>query len=201
MYRLRGLGLAYPSIDAAIQKFEGYAPGTLAYQNNNPGNLQYASWEAAYGCQPGGAGGFAVCPSYQAGQQIQDALVSTYVSQGLDLSDLLAKWSPPSAPGNSQASYQNYVASVASDTGLDPSLPISQQLSTTPSVAVPTSYSLPDSSSPASDQTLPSADTSGDGWMDFPAISTDLSTDAGGLSTAAWLGIAAAAAVGLWALA
>lgn len=121
-------GLNYPSIDTAIQKFEGYAPGTLAYQNNNPGNLVYASWESAYGCQPGGAGGFAKCPSYDAGQQIQDALVTTYADQGLSLSDMIAKWSPPGATGNSQTSYQNYVSSVASDTGLDPNTPIVQQL-------------------------------------------------------------------------
>jgi hypothetical protein len=123
-----GATLQYPSIDAAIQNFEGYAPGTLAYQNNNPGNLVYASWESAYGCTPGGAGGFALCPTYEAGQEIQDHLVSTYVDQGDSLSELLAAWSPPTAPGNSQASYNNYVSSVASSTGLDPSLPISQQV-------------------------------------------------------------------------
>lgn len=162
-----GLGLAYPSIDAAIQQFEGYAPGTPAYINNNPGNLQYASWEAAYGCAPGGSGGFAVCQSYSAGQEIEDHLVSSYVDQGDSLSQLLASWSPPSAPGNSQAAYDNYLASVASSTGLDASVPISQQLS--------------DSGAGSSDAT---SDTSG---LDLSSI---LGT---GDDTLLWAGLALAA--------
>ena len=190
MYRW-GLGLAYPSIDAAIQKFEGYAPGTLAYKNNNPGNLVYAPWEAAYGCSAGGAGGFAVCPSYAAGQQIQDALVSTYVDQGLSIQDMLAKWSPPTAQGNSQQSYQNYVASVASDTGLDPSLPISSQLGgdsgvLSPSGSVSDSYALSDGSS-SSDSTAGLLASSG---MDLSSL-----TEPGGLSLTAWLGIGIGALV------
>ena len=148
MYRwsssgLGGAALNYPSIDVAIQKFEGYAPGTLAYQNNNPGNLVYAPWEAAYGCTAGGAGGFAKCPTYEAGQQIQDSLVTSYADKGLSLSDMIAKWSPPTASGNSQTSYNNYVASVATDTGLDPSLPISQQVS---GDSIPSQAAIPDAS-------------------------------------------------------
>jgi hypothetical protein len=129
MYRL-GLGtVEYPQIDAAIQQFEGWAPGSVSYQNNNPGNLQYASWEAAYGCSAGGAGGFALCPSYAAGQAIEDHLVSVYVGQGDSLSDLLAAWCPPGASGGcTQQQYENYVAYVVGETGYDPSLPISGQL-------------------------------------------------------------------------
>lgn len=47
----------------AIQTQEGYYPGSLAYQNNNPGNLVYAGQAGA----TQGAGGFADFTSYQAG--------------------------------------------------------------------------------------------------------------------------------------
>lgn len=124
-----GLGaLNYPQIGAAITKFEG-SPGSVNYRNNNPGNLVYASWESAYGCSPGGEGGFAKCPTMEAGQEILDKRVTDLASSGKSLSELLSIWAGPQYPGNSQASYDNYVSSVAADTGLDPSLPISQQLS------------------------------------------------------------------------
>ena len=47
----------------AIQTQEGYYPGSLAYQNNNPGNLIYVGQA---GATPG-AGGFADFTNYQAG--------------------------------------------------------------------------------------------------------------------------------------
>jgi len=164
MYGL-GATLNYPQIDAAIQKFEGYAPGTLAYQNNNPGNLVYASWESAYGCTPGGAGGFALCPSYDAGQAIQDHLVSTYVQQGDSISQLLASWSPPTAPGNSQAAYNNYVSSVASSTGIKNNTPISKQLSVSDATAT-TSDTSDDTSADTSFWSL----TDADGNPNWPLI-------------------------------
>jgi len=153
MYFLGGGGLGalnYPSIDAAITKFEGSGtPGSIGAQNNNPGNLVYAPWESKYGCTPGGAGGFAQCPTPEAGQQIQDALVTTYVDQGLSITDLISKWSPPTAAGNSQASTSNYISSVAADTGMDPTTSIAAQLS---------------AAAPADGQTAASADVLGDDY-------------------------------------
>lgn len=130
MYAFRGLGatLNYPQIDQAITNFEG-KPGDLNYRNNNPGNMVYAPWMAAYGCSAGGAGGFATCVSMDAGQAVLDKRVTDLVSQGDSVSDLLYTWAGPQYSGNSQTSYDNYVASVAASTGLDPSLSISQQLS------------------------------------------------------------------------
>lgn len=99
-------------------------------RNNNPGNLVYSSWMAPYGCSPGGAGGFAQCPSLDAGNQILDYRVSQLVDQGDSVSQLINTWASPSYPGNTQASYQNYVNYVSSSTGLDPNAPISNQLDT-----------------------------------------------------------------------
>lgn len=67
----RGVG-DINALAAGIQTMEGYIPpnskypqGSLAFQNNNPGNIMYIG-------QPGavlGAGGFAKWPSYDAGYQ------------------------------------------------------------------------------------------------------------------------------------
>lgn len=129
MYRL-GLGasLQYPAIDAAIAQFEtGGSPTAVGNRNNNPGNLVFSSWESQFGCTAGGSGGFALCPTPEAGQAILDYRVSQLVSQGDSISELLDVWASPTYPGNTQASYDNYVASVAAATGLDPNSPISGQ--------------------------------------------------------------------------
>lgn len=131
MYRFRGLGANYPAIDAAITQFEtGGSSSSIGMRNNNPGNLVYSSWMAPYGCSPGGAGGFATCPTLDAGNQILDYRVSQLVDQGDSVSQLINTWASPSYPGNTQASYQNYVNYVSSSTGLDPNAPISDQLDT-----------------------------------------------------------------------
>ena len=125
---LKGLGaINYPTIDAAIKKFEGYFPGSIAYRNNNPGNLVYAPWQAQYGCSPGGAGGFAQCPTAEAGEAILDYRVSQLVGLGNSLAELLRVWAGPQYPGNTQQSYDAYVASVAADTGFDPGVSVLSQ--------------------------------------------------------------------------
>lgn len=114
--------VALNAIGQAIQTQEGYAPGTLAYQNNNPGNLVYAG-------QPGatpGAGGFAAFSSYTAGYQALlnqinlDAVRGTDVNGNptTDISQLIGSWAPASDPANNPAVY---TANVASSTGFDPS--------------------------------------------------------------------------------
>lgn len=125
-----GLGsLSYPSLDQAITKFEtGNNPSSVGMRNNNPGNLVYSSWMQQFGCSPGGAGGFAQCPTLDAGQQVLDYRVSQLVNQGDSVSDLLYTWAGPQYPGNTPASYAAYVSSVSSDTGLDPNASIAAQL-------------------------------------------------------------------------
>src|SRR6185312_10063130 len=115
---------AVDSIAAAIQQVEGYFPGSLAYRNNNPGNLVYAG-------QPGaspGAGGFAQFSSYDAGLQAMKNQISLDVNRGTDvngnpvntLSDLITSWAPPAE--NDTA---NYIRTVAGQTGFDPNAPLS----------------------------------------------------------------------------
>lgn len=124
--RLRGSisPVAVNSLAQAIQQQEGYYPGSLAYRNNNPGNLVYAG-------QPGatlGAGGFASFPSYSAGYQALENQITLDVTRGTDVNgnpvttvgQLISSWAPPSE--NDTATY---IANVSASTGFDPNASLS----------------------------------------------------------------------------
>lgn len=124
--RLRGSisPAAVNSLAQAIQQQEGYYPGSLAYTNNNPGNLVYAG-------QPGatpGAGGFAAFSSYESGYQALENQITLDATRGTDVngnpintvSDLITSWAPPS-----QNNTTAYISSVAASTGFDPNAPLS----------------------------------------------------------------------------
>lgn len=124
--RLRGIidPAAVSAIAAAIQNEEGYYPGSLAYRNNNPGNLAYVGQA---GATPG-AGGFARFSSYQAGYAALENQISLDLNRGYDvngnptttLSELITSWAPPSENNTSA-----YIANVSAATGFDPNAPLS----------------------------------------------------------------------------
>lgn len=66
--QLVGGSVASPldAVALAIQGHEGWAPGSVSFRNNNPGNLKYAGQAGATGAD---ANGFAVFPTYDAGFQ------------------------------------------------------------------------------------------------------------------------------------
>ena len=124
--RLRGSisPSAVDAISSAIQQQEGYYPGSLAFQNNNPGNLVYAG-------QPGatpGSGGFASFSSYDLGLQAMKNQIQLDADRGTDvtgkptttIAQLIASWAPPS-----QNDTAAYVSAVSSSTGYDPNAPLS----------------------------------------------------------------------------
>ena len=115
---------AVSALSSAIQTQEGYYPGSVAYQNNNPGNLMYAG-------QPGasaGAGGFASFSTYAAGLAALQNQITLDATRGTDVNgnptttvaELLTSWAPPSE--NDTAAY---IASVSLSTGYDPDAPLS----------------------------------------------------------------------------
>lgn len=119
----------YGALDQAIANFEGFnVPGSIAQRQNNPGNLVYGQYAIDHGAIQSGTNGIAVFPDVQTGLQAEDANVGNLVNQGLSLSDLLAKWSPPSADGNSQAILDHYISSVSKSTGYDPNTPLKDQI-------------------------------------------------------------------------
>lgn len=128
--RINGIGapqILPPStvstIASTIQQVEGYIPpnaqypnGTLAYQNNNPGNLRYVGQAGA----TQGAGGFAKFPSYDAGVAALQNQIQIYAGQGLTIQQMMNIYAPAS-DGNDPNSYANTIASalgVSADTPL-----------------------------------------------------------------------------------
>jgi hypothetical protein len=130
MIRSRRLGgsispAAVSSLAAAIQTHEGYYPGSVAWSNNNPGNLVYVGQQGA----TAGAGGFAKFASYSDGLNALQNQITLDAVRGTDaagrpistVADLISSWAPASDPRNDTAAY---IAAVSSSTGYDPSAPL-----------------------------------------------------------------------------
>lgn len=154
---------AADAIAGAIQNQEGYYPGSVAWQNNNPGNLVYVGQAGAVP----GVGGFAKFSSYAAGYQALVNQINLDATRGTDvngnpindLSDLITSWAPPSE--NNTAAY---LSSVSQQTGFDPSAPLA---SLSPQAGAPPDPSLifsTDGTAPADsvDSSMSSFLTSGD---------------------------------------
>lgn len=117
------VAVATPQLTAladAIKRQEGYIPpnsqypnGSLAYQNNNPGNLVYVGQAGAIP----GAGGFAAFSSYDAGYQALMNQLQLDANHGLTVQQEAAKWCPASVAGCNVPQYANTMASAL---GVDP---------------------------------------------------------------------------------
>jgi hypothetical protein len=152
MLRTRGLGQATNGaavIAATIQKVEGYSGpstqypnGTLAYQNNNPGNLIYVGQAGATQGppMPGTQYYYATFPSYQDGYNALLNQINTYGSQGLTINQMMAKYAPATdangnPTGNNPTAYANQ---IASSLGVSPDTTVASAISgnnTTPGVS------------------------------------------------------------------
>jgi hypothetical protein len=140
-------------ISAAIQTQEGYYPGSLSYQNNNPGNLVASSWTQS---QPGYTGQncvaasngqqmcFAVFDTLQDGENAMDALEQSYANQGDTIQQMMAAWA-------GQANAAQYAQLVASAAGVSPSTPVASVLSSSMFSAEPDMSSDATDSNPISD--------------------------------------------------
>lgn len=124
------LGGGLDTLAATVQRVEGYYPpgtpnyptGSLAYRNNNPGNLRFVG-------QPGasmGEGNYAKFPSYSAGyqallNQIQRQAAPGYRSpatgqvypNGQNLSEFINTYAPAADSNNPSA----YLATLVQSTG------------------------------------------------------------------------------------
>lgn len=121
-WRTRGLSGDITTMANTIQQIEGWYPGSVAYQNNNPGNLIYAG-------QPGaspGPGGFAVFPTYQAGYQALVNQLALDESRGLTISQEMAKWAPAGQGSNDPVAYANQVSAAL---GVSPSTTLADAFS------------------------------------------------------------------------
>jgi hypothetical protein len=109
-------GDAFVRLQRAIEKQEGYTPGTLAYRNNNPGNLKFVG-------QPGatmGEGGYAKFPDYASGVEAVKRQLGIDAGRGLTLGQEINKWAPPNENNTAQ-----YLANVSASTGFSPNARLS----------------------------------------------------------------------------
>lgn len=103
------------TVGQAIQAQEGYYANSLAYQNNNPGNLVPAGQP---GCSPG-AGGFCAFPDYQTGYNALLAQVNLDASRGYTILQFTTKYlggdpnNPGTAPGGDPVVYAQNIANAA----------------------------------------------------------------------------------------
>jgi len=124
-----GLGTLSAFADQ-IKRIEGYLPpgtpgypnGSLAYQNNNPGNIRYTSYYASnFGATPG-VSGYAKFPSYEAGYAALERQITLDAGRGLTILGMMSKYAPAS-DGNDPVAYAE---AIASSLGVPVDTPVSQ---------------------------------------------------------------------------
>ena len=121
--RISGLG-TLATVAQAIQTQEGFYAGTLAFVNDNPGNLTPAGQP---GCTPG-AGGFCKFPDYATGYAALLNQINLDASRGYTILQFTTKYlggdpaNPGTAPGGDPV---GYATNIASATGLSVNDPLS----------------------------------------------------------------------------
>ena len=90
---------------------------TLAYVNNNPGNLRYVGQTGAVP----GRGGFAKFESPEAGYQALKNQIQIRVNQGKNLASFISQYAPPSENDTNE-----YINVVSRQLGVSPTTPLKQ---------------------------------------------------------------------------
>lgn len=188
-----GLGQAggAQTIAATIQQMEGYYPGTVAYVNNNPGNLMYAGQAGA----TKSPSGYAVFPSYDAGYQALLNQIQNYANRGLTIEQMMDLYAPaPSATCTTACAGNNptlYANTVANSLGVSTDTTVADAIGGTGGVLASSSTSGDDSLS------IPALDPFSQAFSDIGvAVST---ADVSGVSGQDFL-VLGGMALGLWML-
>lgn len=131
--RLGRLGDIVSDLAAAIQRFEGWAPGSVSFRNNNPGNLRAGPGQVGTDSQ-----GYAIFPDYATGWAALQNQVQTNISRGLTLNEFFAGV-PGVYPGYAPATDRNnpaqYAATVAGWVGISPDVPLASYQAGAPASA------------------------------------------------------------------
>ncbi|HDR1793436.1 TPA: integrating conjugative element protein [Pasteurella multocida] len=106
-----GRATVYRTPDGKLVRREG---GSLAWRNNNPGNIRAGAFAKSLGAIGVGPGGFAIFPDAETGTRAISALMRTKNYNNLSIADAIARYAPPSE--NNTAAYQ---AAIRKQTGLD----------------------------------------------------------------------------------
>lgn len=97
--------------DGSVEQRTG---GTLAWRNNNPGNIRAGQFATNHGAIGTGPGGFAVFPDEATGARAVGSLLQTNAYRDLSINDAVMRYAPPVE--NNTAAYQRAIQNA---TGLD----------------------------------------------------------------------------------
>jgi hypothetical protein len=112
----------------AIQRFEGWAPGSVSYKNNNPGNIK-ASNEPWIGQRAIDSRGFVVFDTYEHGRRallISLTNAATGKSSVYSPTDSIYEFFGKYAPASDSNQPRVYAQYVAKEIGINPDASISQ---------------------------------------------------------------------------
>lgn len=113
-----GRATVYRTPDGQLIKREG---GTLAWRNNNPGNIKMSEWAKANGAIGVGPDGFAIFPDPETGSKAIDKLLKEGKNyRNATIKEAMYRYAPPSE-NNSQA----YLNEVLKNTGVTADTPMS----------------------------------------------------------------------------
>lgn len=192
----------------AIQKVEGYYPpgtvvggtsfpnGSVAYRNNNPGNLNYVGQAGATGAD---ANGYAIFPDYATGYNALVNQIQLDANKGMTLQQLIYSWAPPTGDPRGTNNTTAYLQSVSDATGLAPGdsvqAAIVGQTSTVPGNVDSADITEGDSTSPSLDGSGTSTNSMfslADLTGAFSSFGDDVSTaattgDVSGMTSTDWM--------------
>ncbi|WP_426879100.1 integrating conjugative element protein [Glaesserella parasuis] len=106
-----GRATIYRTADGTLIKREG---GSLAWRNNNPGNIRAGAFAQANGAIGVGPGGFAIFPDAETGAKAIKSLMKTNSYKDRSIADAIARYAPPT-----ENDTEKYIQIVTRNTGLD----------------------------------------------------------------------------------
>jgi len=103
------------SLSGQMAAATGKHGGSLAWRNNNPGNIRAGDFTSRHGSVGVGDRGFAAFKTPEEGRAAGLALLQSKSYRDLPLADVISRWAPPADKNNTPA----YISGVAKRTGLD----------------------------------------------------------------------------------
>lgn len=111
-----GRATVYKNADGTLTRREG---GSLAWRNNNPGNIKCGDFSRSMGAIGCGPSGFAVFPDEKAGEKAIHALLKTNSYNNLSIAKAMERYAPPK-----ENNTELYINQITKATGLDRNTPM-----------------------------------------------------------------------------
>lgn len=111
-----GRATVYKNADGTLTRREG---GSLAWRNNNPGNIKCGDFSRNVGAIGCGPSGFAVFSDEMAGEKAIHALLKTNSYNNLSIAEAMARYAPPK-----ENNTELYINQITKATGLDRNTPM-----------------------------------------------------------------------------